>query len=295
MFGRRSDGWLIKQIDPINAVVPYIMPQRVDSQVMMNFEIDYTKLMRYVAEKKAEGHDIRFMDVIIAAYVRSIAELPELNRFVVNKRTYARKTVSVSFAVLRSNGDNVADVDENTTKCYFDPRDTIFDVSRRVTETIEQARKPDADNPTMKVAEKLLTPMVMRPAVALLMWMDKHGAMPRFVIDASPFHTGLFLTNNGSVGLPAVNHHIYNFGTTSMFWSMGTIKRKVEIDKDGKPVRARYLPIGVTIDERVAAGRVFGMMIRNAMRYFNDPALLETPIETVLKDEGHEAALPKVK
>ena len=292
MFGRRSDGYLIKKIDPIVAMMPHIMPQRNDAMVQLEYEIDYGKLARYVVKKEQEtGIKLRFMDVVIAAFVRTIAELPELNRFIINKRIYARNTLSVSFAVLRSNGENVSDVDENTTKCYFDPHDTIYQVSDRITKIIDQARQPDADNATMRVATALLKSPIARPAVSLLKWMDKHGIMPRFVIDASPFHTSLFLTNNASVGLPAVFHHIYNFGSTTMFWSMGAPRKKIDLDKDGKAVRIRVMPIGVTVDERVAAGRVFGMMIARMMRYFNDPSLLEQLPERVNWDEGHEVKL----
>jgi hypothetical protein len=282
-------------MDPIVSLMPHIMTERNDAMVMLQYEIDYGKLARYIVSKEAEGHKLRFMDVVIAAYVRTISELPELNRFIMNRRFYARKTLSVSFAVLRSNGENVSDVDENTTKCYFDPHDTIFDVSRRITDVIEEARKPDADNPTMRVAEKLLRTPVVRPAVVVLKWMDRHGMLPKSIIDASPFHTSLFLTNNASVGLPAVYHHIYNFGSTTMFWGMGAPRRHVDLDREGKAVRTRVMPIGVTVDERVAAGRVFGMMIARMVRYFSDPTLLEKPPEKVNTDEGHEIVVPKAQ
>ena len=78
-----------------------------------------------------------------------------------------------------------------------------------------------------------------------------------------------------------------------MFWSMGAPRKKIDIDKDGKPIRARVMPIGVTVDERVAAGRVFGMMIARMMRYLNDPALLEQPPEKVNLDEDHTIVVPK--
>ena len=292
MFGRRSDGHLIRKIDPIVALMPHIMSQRNDAMVQLEYEIDYGKLARYVVRKEQEGVKLTFMDVVIAAFVRTIAELPELNRFIINKRVYARNTLSVSFAVLRSNGENVSDVDENTTKCYFDPHDTIFDVARRMNEVIEEARKPDADNATMRIASALLKSPIARPAVSVLKWMDRHGMMPKMIIDASPFHTSLFLTNNASVGLPAVFHHIYNFGSTTMFWSMGAPRKKIDLDRDGKPIRARIMPIGVTVDERVAAGRVFGMMIARMMRYFSDPSLLEQPPEKVNLDEEHEVRVP---
>ena len=295
MFGHRSDGYLIKGIDPIVSLMPHIMKDRNDAMVQLQYEIDYGKLTRYVVSKEQEGVKLTFMDVVIAAFVRTIAELPELNRFIINKRVYARKTLSVSFAVLRSNGENVSDVDENTTKCYFDPHDTIFDVARRMNEVIDEARKPDADNATMKVASAIIRSPVARPLVSFLLWTDKHGILPKSIIDASPFHTSLFLTNNASVGLPAVFHHIYNFGSTTMFWSMGAPRKRVDIDREGKPVRSRFMPIGVTVDERVAAGRVFGMMIARMMRYFADPSLLEQPPEKINLDENHEVIVPTVK
>ena len=75
MFGHRSDGYLIKYSDPILGLIPHVMPERSDSQVMLTYEVDYARLARYVVEKKGQGHDIRFMDIVIAAFVRTVAEL----------------------------------------------------------------------------------------------------------------------------------------------------------------------------------------------------------------------------
>lgn len=295
MFGHRSDGYLIKKIDPIVALTPYIMPMRCDAQVMMDFSVDYEKLARYIVQKGQEGYKLTFMEILIAAFVRTTAELPELNRFIINKRTYARKTLTVSFAVLKSNADSPSQVEENTTKCYFDPTDTIFDVADRVEEVIDQARQEEADNATMKMAQLLKRPVLANIVVAFARLTDRWGIMPKAIIDASPFHTSLFLTNMASIGMPAVKHHIYNFGSTSMFWSIGAPKRTVEIGADGQAKRVRKLPIGVNVDERIAPGRVFGMMCARMLQYLNDPAQLEKPCETVNYDEGHTFGLPKPK
>ena len=92
MFGHRSDGYLIRYSDPIAGLIPHIMPERSDSQVMLTYEVDYARLARYVVEKEAEGHKIRFMDIVIAAYVRTVAELPELNRFIITPPPTWKKT-----------------------------------------------------------------------------------------------------------------------------------------------------------------------------------------------------------
>ena len=65
MFGRRSDGYLIKNIDPIVALMPHIMSERNDAMVQLQYEIDYGKLARYVVRKEQEGVKLTFMDVVI--------------------------------------------------------------------------------------------------------------------------------------------------------------------------------------------------------------------------------------
>ena len=294
MFGHRADGRLLKKIDPIIALTPYLMPMRCDSQVLLNYQVDYEKLARYIVEKGNEGHRITFLELMIAAYVRTIAELPEINRFVANKRLYARTQLTVSFALLKETAVEGA-IEENTVKCHFDPRDTIFDVAERVNAAIEANRREEADNSTMKVAQLLLRPVLANTVVSLARLLDRYGIMPKYLLEASPFHTSMFITHMASIGMPAVNHHIYNFGTTSLFLSIGSVERRVEMAPGGKTVRKRYLPIGITADERICAGAMYARMVNRMIRYLHDPSLLETPPETVNFEEGNAYSLPTGK
>ena len=120
MFGRRADGRVLKKIDPIIALTPYLMPMRCDAQVFLNYKLDYEKMARYIVEKGNEGVKITFMELIIAAFVRVVSEMPEINRFVSNKRLYARTQLTASFALLMETG-NPEDIEENTVKCYLIP------------------------------------------------------------------------------------------------------------------------------------------------------------------------------
>lgn len=293
MFGKRSDGWLVKHDDPIVGLTPYLMHMRCDAQVMLKLEVDYEKLARYIVKKGSEGYKISFMELFIAAYVRTIAELPEVNRFIANKRMYARKSISVSFAVLQNTSDG--SIKENTVKTKFDPTDTIYDVAARVEKEIAYSRQEEAENKTMKVAKLLTKPVLANLVVGLARVLDRYGLLPKYIIEASPFHTGLFITNMASIGMPAVYHHIYNFGTTSTFVSIGKNERKIELDKENNPVRKRVMPIGIVADERVCAGMVYGQMIAKTTRYLNNPELLELPPESVVYDQGYKFTLPKVK
>ena len=291
MFGHRSDGHLVKSIDPIVALTPYLMPMRCDAQIFSDYKLDFEKLARYIVAKADEGYRITFMEIIIAAYVRTVSQMPELNRFVANKRLYARSELVVSFAVLQNTSDG--HVAENTTKCFFDPTDTIYDVADRISETVERCRQEEADNSTMKVAKFLLRPILANTVVGLARFLDRYGLMPRYLVNASPFHTSMFITNLASIGLPAVQHHIYNFGTCSQFISIGSVERTTQTDAKGNAVRKRILPLGLVCDERITEGAMYAKMLALMNRLLNDPEQLETPPEKVFYDEGYEYHLDK--
>ena len=294
MFGRRADGRVLKKIDPIIALTPYLMPMRCDAQVMSTYKLDYEKMARYIVEQGAKGNKFTFMELIFAAFVRSVSQLPEINRFVVNKRLYARTQLTISFVLLKETGDPDK-IEENTVKCYFDPRDTVFDVQRRVSKAIEENRREEADNSTMKVAQLLLNPVLANIVVALARFLDRYGIMPKYVLDASPFHTSMFFTQMASIGMPAVNHHIYNFGTTSLFVAMGSIQRETLVGPDGKVTRKRWLPVGFTADERICAGAVWAKLVDRMMYYIAHLEELETPPEQVFFEEGNEYSVPQAK
>lgn len=294
MFGRRADGRLLREVDPIIALTPYLMPMRCDAQVFLDYKLDYEKLARYIVSKGNEGYKFTFMELLIAAFVRTVSEFPEANRFVSNKRLYARTQLAVSFALLKDSADPNA-IEENTVKCLFDPRDTIYDVSARVSKAIAENRREEADNSTMKLAKLLLNPVLANTIVAAARLLDRYGVMPKYILNASPFHTSLFVTNMASIGMPAVKHHIYNFGTTSVFFSIGAVERTTITGPNGQPVRKRYLPIGITADERICAGAMYARFVDRMMKLLNNPELLELPPESVRFEEGNEYSLPAVK
>ena len=281
---------MVRSIDPIVALTPYLMPMRCDAQVMLTYKADYEPLARYIVAKGAEGYKLSFMDIVLAAYVRAISQMPELNRFIANKRIYARKELAVSFVVLKNTADG--SVQENVVKCKFDPHDTILDVAARTGEAIAQARQEEMDNTTMKLAKLLLNPFLATTIVGLARVLDRYGLMPRFLVEASPFHTSMFITNMASIGMPAVNHHIYNFGTTSLFISIGSLERGVTVNAKGEAQRKRTLPIGITADERVCAGMIYAQMVAMVSKYLADPQLLEQPPEQVLFDDGLSYSMP---
>ncbi|NLA53253.1 MAG: hypothetical protein GX858_02690 [Clostridiales bacterium] len=291
MFGRRADGRALRVTDdPVVALTPYLMPMRCDAQVMLKLQIDYERIARYIVDNGVQGNKMSFMDVIFASYVRIISQIPELNRFVVNKRMYVRNELNISFVVLREGPDGK--VQENVVQCKFDPHDTVFDVAARTSQAILEGRKAETDNTTVKIAKLLLNPLLANFMVGTVRLMDRYGLMPRVVMEASPFHTSMFFTNMMSIGMPSVFHHIYNFGTCSLFVSLGSVERSVILNQKGEPQRKRYLPLGITADERVCAGHLYAKMVSMFNEYLHDPSLLEKAPDQVFYDQEMRYSMP---
>lgn len=275
------------------AITSYFMPMRCDAQVFLDYKLDYEKLARYIVAQGVKGNKFTFMELLIAAFVRTVAELPEANRFISNKRIYARTELTVSFAVVMQPKEGSDEVEENTVKCHFDPHDTLFDVSKKIQAEIESNKKTEADNTTLKLVRMLMKPMLINPIVLFVRFLDRYGLLPKALIDALPFHTSLFIANMASIGMPAVKHHIYNFGTTSLFFSIGAVERTVAIGDQGQTVRKRNLPIGITADERICAGAVFARVVDRMMGYLRNPELLESPPEIVRFEENRLYGISK--
>ena len=222
MFGRRPDGKRVRDVDPIVQVTPYLMPMRCDAQVFLEHKLDYEMLSRYIVRKTQEGQKVTFMHLIAAAYVRAVSQHPEVNRFIFNKQYYIRNNCSVSYTVLLNPQDHNSN--ETTVRILFDLTDTIFDVRDRMNAAVEQSRTTEEGDFVIRLASALLSiPGLATTVVGLVKLLDKYGIAPPVLIRELPFYSGMFITNNGSIGLHHPLHHIYNFGDVSLFIGMGSV------------------------------------------------------------------------
>lgn len=293
MFGIRSDGRRLKGADPIVMVTPYIMPTRVDAQNFCTLMLDYDPLVRYIKEKRLQGHNMTFMTIILAAYVRVVSQCPELNRFVSNKQIFARNRISVSFVVIKG-GENGEGSEESVVKVEFDPGDTIFKVEEKIRQAIALGRGEGKDTP---LANRLASVMLSIPGLATLVVtlarvLDRYGLLPGFLYDASPFHTSLFISNMASLNMGSIYHHLYNFGTTSVFVALGKVERSLQPLPGGKTGYKNQLPLGVTTDERIMGGANYARCFEVMREFFKDPSLLETPPEVIRTETKMRPARP---
>lgn len=278
----RADGIKLKNIDPMYKVAAYVMDKRYDAMNMVTIDIPLGHISDYLKVKRKEGINISHIAVILAAYVRVVAEFPELNRFFVNKKPYARKELSVSMVVLKAGSSD----NGTMSKMYFDKKNTIFEVNDIINRYVEENRNAPDNNGTEKLIKVLLSvPGVLPIGVKLFKFLDRHGLLPKKIIDMSPFHASLLISNLASIRTNHIFHHVYEFGTTSIGITMGNA-REIAKRKGDDIYFERCLPLGVVMDERIASGSYFAMAFRRLRMYLRNPELLEVPAEIVKDDPG---------
>ncbi len=285
-LGDRKDGYKLRKADPFFRIIPHIMPERSDAQIFFEERIYLDKPHELIRQLRREGHKVGFLHVVLASMVRVISQKPKINRFVVGKRTYARNEISVSLAIKREMSENG---EETTIKVKFDPHDTIYDVIEKLNAEVDKNKQAASENNTDRFARffALLPQFVVSGLVGFIKWLDRHNKMPKFIIELSPFHSSFFVTDLGSLGIKPVYHHIYNFGTNTIFIAFGVRSKEQIIDEDDMSVQNRKaMDLKVVADERVVDGYYFASAIKLATRIMGDPAvLLDPPDEVVLDDE----------
>jgi len=281
----RYDGWRIRNVDALFNVVPFILRTRLDSQNLFEESIPVEGLERFIRARREEIPDLSYMHVIIAAMVRLLSQRPYLNRFIVHSKVYARSNITVSIAIKRSLTERG---EETTVRVEFEPTDTIMDVARRMNEAITSNKAEGTQNSTDAFAKAFgyIPAFLIRLIVATARWLDNIGHLPRLIYDASPFHCSFFITNLGSLGIGPVYHHLYEFGTCSLFIAMGNKTRVHTVSETGEREARRFIGLKMNTDERICDGLYYATSMKLLRHLLLHPEELLTPPETVVVDDG---------
>lgn len=286
-FGDRRDGRLLRTLPPMFKVAPFIMKDRIGSQNLIPLQVEMGAMEQYIHEKRREGLEhFGVLHLLLAGYVRTVSQRPGINRFIGGQKIFARNTIDVIMTIKM---DMSLNAEETEIKIAFDPRDTAKDVYRRFQEVIDRERPKDrsqSENAFDKTARILnyIPALVLRAVVGLLKFLDYFGWLPKFLTDLSPFHGSLVITSMGSLGIPPIFHHLYDFGTAPLFISYGAKMHVNEVKTDGTVVRKKVLPFNVTTDERICDGHYYASAIKYMMQVLKNPECLDLPPETVVED-----------
>ncbi len=283
-FGDRVDGRRIRSLNGFYNFIPFIMPQRNDALNYYEQSFEITEADRWFRRQRVNGYKgIGMLHLLIASYVRACAYLPGLNRFVIGRRVYSHDQIEVVMAVKR--GLSV-DATETTIKVAFEPTDTIFDVYRKMNDAIEEVKNSDEENGTEEFANKFakLPRFLIRAAIGLIRVCDYFGLIPKSILDVSPFHGSMIITDLGSLGIGPIYHHIYNFGTLPVFVAFGAKRHVYELDRHGQVVDRKYIDTKFVLDERTVDGHYYATAFKLINRCITDPSILELPPQKVNED-----------
>lgn len=282
--GDRKDGRLLRSLPPFNKITPFIMPHRNDASNLYEETFEVSAIDAKIKDWRSAGYSgIGLLHVLIAAYIKGIAAYPGINRFIAGHRIYARNDITVIMVVKRTLTLNSP---ETSIKVVFKPTDTVFDVYNKMNEKIEEVRNVADGSDAEDLAGKLCKAPrpLLRLAISFLKWMDYHGVMPKSVLDVSPFHGSMIITNLGSLGIGPIYHHIYNFGTLPVFIAFGSRYKAVEFNKKGTPVGRHYVDCKFVMDERTVDGHYYATFLKKMRRVILDPVQLELPPDEVKED-----------
>lgn len=277
-WGDRCDGYRVRNLDPMTMIEPYFMRTNSDSWVLFEDDVEISAAQEFIQRmRKSEMPGLTLYQLVFAAIVRTMAELPELNRFVVNRRIYARNEIKASMVVMK---EMKKDAERSVITPKFELEDTLREVVTKIQEQADPIKEKDEEDKAKNSTEWLerllckLPGWLLKLVVRLVFFLDDHRLLPKKVIDMSPFHSSFFITNMGSIGVAPVYHHIYEIGTVSIFGALGGKEVRYELDKEGKPVRKLYLKLRFVVDERATDGLIYAEGFRMIKKYISKPELL---------------------
>jgi len=283
-YGDRWDGRKIRTLDPLNRISAYIMPTRIGAMNLLHDRIEVSAVERYIRKKRMQGFKgFGVMHVFAATYIRVFSQKPGLNRYISGQELYARDNITIAMAIKK---EMTLEAQETVIKMEFSPYATANDVYEIFNRFIT-ANRADGDQNDMDATARILNYIprpILRAAIAFLRFLDYYNHMPRFLTTLSPFHVSCFITSMGSLGIPPVFHHLYNFGNCPLFISYGPKHTEFLTQSDGTVQRKTYIDFTMTTDERICDGHYMASCLKTMREIFRNPDVLDEPPEKVVPD-----------
>ncbi len=256
-----------------NAMFPYLMKGRNESVAYYPVLVDAENLMAYVEQHKGTPQELSIFEAVLLALVKILRERPTLNRYIIGRRLYQRESVELAFTARR---EYTLDSSETSVMIKVRPQDDARTALAKIRGEIRTAKSGEQKSDDALIDVFLRLPRgVLQVAVNLLRWWDFYVDTPSFLRGVDPMRCSAFVANLGSVGMGAAYHHLFEWGTCSLFVTIGQVKPTVVVGPDGQPAVRRTMELKVALDERIADGYYDARALELFDRYLNDPAQLE--------------------
>lgn len=276
--GDRRDGVLLRELDSLHFITGIIYPNRCDNEAFISECIDLTNAYAYLEKKNAGDPVYKYnvFQLIVTAIVKVLTLRPKMNRFIVNSNFYQRNEVSASFVVKKIFSDKGA---EALAFLHTEPTDTIDSIHDKIYAQVSTCRSEKVDSSTenMDILNKLPR-WLGKTIVRFIMFLDRHGWVPKDMIATDPYYSSCVLSNLGSIKLKSGYHHLTNWGTCSMICLIGEIRKTPVFDDEGGVTMRPTVDLGLTIDERLADGYYYSKSMRLLRRLLENPELLDKPL-----------------
>ena len=283
-WGDRKDGRLLRTREPMSVVETFILVDRTGSTNYIQDKVEISKAEEYIRRKRKEGlNGFGLMHVMVASYVRVASQMPAVNRFVSGQRVYARDRIEVNIDIKK---EMTLQAPNTCVKIILSPEDTAEEVYRKMKAVIDEEKGGETDSSFDAVAGTLakFPKLTFKFSIWFLKLLDYFGLLPKYLLDVSPFHGSFFITSMGSLGIPPVFHHLYNFGNVPIFCAIGPKRTEYEIDRNGETVKKKYMDYTFSTDERIVDGYYYATAFRMMKLCFSDPDKLDLPPEKVVED-----------
>lgn len=278
-LGDRKDGALLRELDSMHMIMPLLYPNRCDNEAFITERIDLTHANAWLAAQNAKNPEYKYnlFQLIVTAILKTITLRPKMNRFIANGNMYQRNEISAAFVVKKLFADNGAEalaiVRSKEDFTVHSIHDEIF---RQV--SFCRSDKVDKSTESMDIVTKLPR-FLVKAFVRFVCMLDRHGKVPKSLIETDPYYSSVVLSNLGSIKLHSGYHHLTNWGTTSMFCTVGEKKPRPFYDAEGNMTMCDSIDLGLTVDERIADGYYYSKTVRLLRTLLENPELLELPLK----------------
>ncbi len=267
MFGSRPDGDLIRDLSKMRAFMPFISPRRNDSLVYykMDIEVDAAfELLERLNKDRDPKRRVTLFHVFLCSNARAFLLRSGCNRFVAGGRLWQRNHMAVTFSAKQ---EILLGSPTLTIKRAFDEGEGLIEMVDSILDRLVRRRGGEKTQSDKEMNFALRWPVpVVRAAVWLLHKANMLGMLPKSMIDDDPLFCTIFIANLGSVGLEAGYHHLWEWGTCSMFGVMGRVHTR--------PDGSRFMEAKFTYDERVEDGLYAGTALEEIKAGVEKPEIL---------------------
>jgi hypothetical protein len=269
---RRPDGDLIRDESPVRRMIPYVMRGRNESAVYHDELIDLSRVRPWLRAWNQSHPDdaITLFHIFLYGIAKGLHARPGMNRFVSGGRHYQRRGAWLSFAAKKKFDEKSPLV---TVKLEFPETDTFLEATRRIKAAIGEGRGGAVSTVDKELKLALALPgVVLRAVMAILRFLDRVNLFPAAMIRSDPMFTSAFVANLGSVGLDRTYHHLYEYGTASLFCVIGPPRKVPVVVQPGDQVAVReVVEMRWSFDERIHDGFYCALALKHFARILEDP------------------------